>query len=158
MKKLLLAVIAIAMVAPAIAKTKKKKKHIVNSAITSVQMHRTACYGRCPDYTIELNKDGMATYTGIRFVDDSGIYKKDIGTTKTMAIINQLIAYRVDTCQKNYPNRIPDVPGIIYVINYKDSTKTIFNANWGPQFLKDVATDMDNVGKKTDKTWKKVKK
>lgn len=120
-------------------------------------MHRTACYGRCPDYTIELNKDGNATYTGIRFVKDSGVYKKNIGSAQTMSVINKLLENHVDTCTDKYINRIPDLPGIVYTITYKDSVKKIFNANWGPQYLKDIATDMDNVGKPTGKTWKKVK-
>jgi hypothetical protein len=32
--------------------------------ITSVVMHRSACYGTCPVYTVELTAAGSVTYTG----------------------------------------------------------------------------------------------
>ncbi len=156
MKKILLAVIAMSLLAPAFALSKKKKKN-VKSPITSVTLHRTACYGKCPEYTITLHKDGTVTYTGIRNVPDSGTYKKNIGSAKTMAIINELIGYKVDTCSKMYNNRIPDLPGIMYTINYKDSVKKIYSAEWGPTYLKKVAAEIDGVGKKTDNSWKKAK-
>ena len=161
MKKLAFVILAAITVAPLLSwgvKVKKKKSAVNNSPIVSVTMRRTTCFGRCPDYSIELNKDGTATYKGMRFVKDSGTFRKNIGTTKTMNIINQLIAYRADTCSNVYDNRIPDLPGIIYTINYKDSTKRIMNANFCPHYLTELAIDMDNIGKKTDKTWKMVKK
>ncbi len=157
MKKIILAILATVTLAPAFA-TSKIKKPASNSPIVSVTVQRTACYGKCPEYTIQIDANGYATYTGTRNMKMLGTYKKKIGTTKTMAIINQLIAYKVDTCRKIYDNRIPDLPGIQYFIQYKDSVQKIYSAEWGPQYLKDVATDMDNLGRNPNKTWTKVKK
>lgn len=160
MKKFFLAVVALTIVAPVFAKhkkTKKKKKAPTASAIRSVSMHRTACFGRCPEYKIELNSSGIATYTGIRFVEDSGVYTKNIGTAKSMEIIGQLITYHVDTCRRMYESRITDVPDVYYTITYKDSVKKIFNANWGPIYLREIAQQMDEIGKVHDNSWKKAR-
>ena len=73
-----------------------------------------------------------------------------------MEVINQFKTYRIDTCKDEYDNRIPDIPGIIYTIKYKGSIKTIYNAHFGPQFLKTLAEAMDAAGKKSDNTWKKI--
>jgi hypothetical protein len=124
--------------------------------IISVNMHRTACFGRCPDYTIEISKNGTATYTAIRFNTDTGIYKKNIGTKKARAILKEFATYRVDTCREMYENRIPDLPGIYYIIKYQGRTQKIANANFGPAFLKSMAEEMDKIGKKEGKGWKKT--
>ncbi len=157
MKKIILGILATISLAPSFA-TNKTKKQVNNSPIVSVTIQHTACYGKCPEYTIQIDADGYATYTGTRNMKQLGTYKKKIGTTKTMAIINQMIAYKVDTCSKMYNNRIPDLPGLQYAIQYKDSVHKIYSAEWGPQFLKQVANDMDKLGRYPDKTWTKVKK
>lgn len=156
MKKITLLIFAIIISGAAIAKHKHKKKQSSGNAITSVSMRRTACYGRCPEYTIEINENGMATFTGIRFTPDTGTFRKNIGASKAIEIINQFETYRADTCQNGYRNRIEDLSGLILTINYKDSTKTIRNANFGPIFLRQLGQAIDAAGKKTDDSWEKV--
>ena len=119
-------------------------------------MHRTACFGRCPDYMIEINNSGVVTYTAIRFCEDTGVFKKDIGASKAREIIDQFTTYKVDTCKDIYESRIQDVPGMVMTIKYKTTTKIIRDANFGPFFLQRLAEAIDAVGKKTDDTWKKV--
>lgn len=160
MKKLTLVILMLTTVAGAFAKTaKKKKKQAPAGDIVSVSMHRTVCFGQCPDYTIDINKDGTATYTGRMFVHDTGIFRKNIGKQKAGEIIALFKTYRVDTCSERYENRIPDLPGLNITINYKKSKKQVFNCDWGPAFLKEIAASMDESGKKPeglDATWKKI--
>lgn len=158
MKKTFLVILILAATSSVFAaRHKKAKKHTSKSNIISVSMHRTACFGRCPDYIIELSSDGMATYTGIRFTQDSGVYTKNIGTAATNKLMNDLTAYRIDTCQATYPQRITDVPGIYYIIQYKNGRKQqIANANFGPVFLKEIALRMDSLVK-VDASWTKDK-
>ena len=54
-----------------------------------VQMRRTACFGRCPIYNVELYKNGRLKYTGVRFVKDSGVYEKNIGAAAAEKIFNE---------------------------------------------------------------------
>ncbi len=134
---------------------KNKKKQQKPNEILSVGMHRTVCFGRCPDYKIEIDNEGMATYTAIRFNDDTGIFKKNIGKKKAKEIIDMFVQYRVDTCKEMYENRIPDLPGLNITINYRKGKKTIYNAGFGPAFLGEIAGTIDEAGIKKDNTWKK---
>jgi hypothetical protein len=157
MKKAILVIFLLVSCPAVFAKPHKqhKTRKPVNGII-SVTMHRTPCYGRCPDYTIELNKDGSVIYTGIRFTADSGAFTKYIGA-KAGEIINMLSADRVDTCKNRYMNRMQDMPGVNFTIRYKDSSKYIQNAQFGPAYLRLLATTMDSEGKKTDSIgWKKT--
>lgn len=158
MKKLTFLALVLITLAPLLSwGIKKKKRRQNNSPILSVSMQRTGCYGKCPEYKIEMDKNGNVTYTGIRNVKDSGVYKKNIGYPATMAIINKLNENKIDTCSNKYRNPIPDLPGIIYTVTYKDSVKRIFSAEWGPHYLKETAEEIDAIGKPTNKTWKKVR-
>ena len=136
---------------------KHKKKTKTTNSITSLAMRRTACFGRCPDYSIEVNQDGTATYTARMFNQDTGTFTKKIGTVKAMEILAQAAAYHIDTCRNRYESRAQDLPGLMYTIRYKDSTKMIQNANFGPAMFRKLAETMDGlVNKKVDNSWKKI--
>jgi hypothetical protein len=142
---------------PAIgARHKHEKRHRHNGNITSVSVLHPGCYGRCPQYSIEINSDGMMTYTALRFNPDTGIFEKKISPEKAMELINQFTTYRVDTCQNIYKTRVPDISGLVITIQYNDSTKTIRDANFGPYFLKQLANSIDQLGIKDDSTWRKT--
>jgi hypothetical protein len=156
MKKILLLIACVLIGITSFSKHKNKKKQGLNEII-SVKMNRTGCYGKCPTYSIEINCDGSLIYIGQRFTTDTGQFKKTIGKNAALEIINQFVSWRVDTCLERYPNRIPDLPGIFYAIRYQDTTKFIYNANWGPGYLKLLASKMDKLGMKTDSTgWEKL--
>ena len=157
MRKIIFIILLVAASVAAIAMPHKhKRKAGIDNHILSVSMRRTACYGRCPDYTVTINKDGTVTYYG-RLFTDTGTFTKSLGYKKGQEIINEFYEYRVDTCSDVYEKRIADLPGVIFTVRYKTHTKTISNANFGPVFFTRLATDMDNAGKKTDDTgWQKV--
>lgn len=135
---------------------KKKKKTRSSQAaqpvIRSAAMSRTACFGTCPVYTIELFSDGLLKYTGRANVPFTGIYEKRIPAAEVMTLLQELNSYRPDTCQNKYELRIADLPNIYYTITYKDSVKKIANADMGPMFFKEMATEFDRIGK-ADASW-----
>jgi len=158
MKKLALVILLVAVAIAAFAEhNKHKKKAIAANNITSVSLRHTACYGRCPIYSIEVNKNGIATYTATRFNLDTGVFTKNIGVTKAMGIINQFNIYKVDTCKDRYDSRVPDLPGTILTIKYDSTTKTILDASAGPPILAKLRAMMDSlITKKLDDTWQKI--
>ena len=155
MKKLVLLALAFLIFCSAQAKHRKHKKSGKPlNKIETIKMQRTACYGRCPTYIIELNKNGLAYYTAYRFTADSGVFEKYIGEKRAGEIFDQAINSNIDTCQNVYPMRIPDLPGLIFTIKYTDSTKIINNANFGPAVLRKLADALDSLpNKKVDETW-----
>jgi len=154
-KSILIIVLLLAFTQLASAMYKKKKKVQKTSTITFVSMHRTACFGRCPDYTIEIHADGTAKYFGYMFTQHQGVYEKKLSNAQVAALFGRFEYYRVDTCQDNYVMRISDIPGIVLDIEYNGNTKKINNAHFGPPFLKELAREVDNTAN-INSSWKKI--
>jgi hypothetical protein len=142
---------------------KKKRKQVKKTTsavqaklnIKSVLMGRSACFGKCPTYTIEIFETGMLRYTGKSFVEYEGVYEKNMGKEQATKLISEFSALRPDTLKYLYEKRIPDLPGVYYFISYPDSLQKVLNADAGPEFLKDWAKKFDEIGK-ADDSWKKV--
>jgi hypothetical protein len=125
-------------------------------SINKVSMHRTACFGKCPTYSLEINKNGSVTYTSIRFTKFEGIYTKKFSIDKVKNIFLQVNLLKLDTCQNEYEQIIADLPGLNFNIDYTNAKKQIVNAHFGPKFLKRLAMNIDKEFS-IDSTWKKIK-
>ena len=125
------------------------------NTLNYVGMERTACFGRCPAYLIELFPDGKVRYTSRSFTEYEGIYEKNVGSAKTLEIIGEFKKLRVDTCSDNYESLIQDLPGLVYYFKFGEKEKRIYNANFGPTYFRVMADKIDQFGL-PDNTWKKV--
>ena len=159
MRKIALGILLLVVCISAFAKqSKHKKKSLPANEIVSVSLFHSACYGRCPVYTIEVNKNGIATYTATLFNPDTGVFTKNIGVAKATEVINRFNAYRVDTFQDRYASRFTDMPGTVFTIKYKSSpTKKIIDESAGPPALIQLRVMMDSVviTRKVDNSWHK---
>lgn len=164
MKKIVASLLALTIAVSAMGtyKTmyKKKKKAVkqktsvvVNSTnIKSVLMGRSACYGQCPSYTIEVFENGLLRYTGKDFVEKKGVFEKKISAAEAIGFLKDFNTLKPDTLHHMYETRIADLPGIYYFINYPDSVKRVMNADAGPRILIDWAKKFDEFAK-IDDTW-----
>lgn len=160
MRKIVLVVLSFVMISPLFAMQRKHKKtKKTTNDIVSVEVYHTACFGRCPEYTIKVDKNGVVTYTGIRFTEDSGVFEKKIGKTKAEEILNHFKNAQVDTCKDRYESRIQDLPGVIMTIQYPSRSKRIINAHFGPPILKGLTNVVDKTWDKQNNPagWKSVK-
>jgi len=133
-----------------------------NADLKYVQMWRTACFGKCPDYKLELYSDGLLRYTG-RLFTDTGIYEKNIGAARAKELLKEFSEKGLDTLKAQYEVRVSDLPGINYIFKYGTTTKEVRNAEYGPYFLRAMANSFDKFVKeeegaipKMDGTWKKI--
>ncbi len=160
MKKIALVILLFATALASFARQAKKKK-LCKKDIVSVSIHRTVCFGQCPEYEVAINRDGTVTYTAKRFTPDTGIFEKKISKEEAGQIMDMIVQYRVDTCTEMYENRIPDLPGLNYTITYrrKKRVQKIFNSSFGPHYLLQIAEAMEAIGKKPENAgteWKKT--
>ncbi len=142
----------------ACAQSKKTSKNDATAlrSMTAVRMDRGACFGRCPVYSIELRRDGNARYYGKNFTQHQGIWEKNIGADKAVALLRQFETARVDTCKNMYDVPVSDLPGLYYRFDYADkSTKNINNANFGPRILGTLGQSLDEAVQ-VDNTWRKI--
>lgn len=152
MKKYISVITAIVLIALTACAQKKSTKA---SSITYLKMERTACFGRCPAYMVEVYKTGLVRYTGRQFTEYTGVYEYNIGSKKAQSLFKQFAEKRVDTCKEVYDNNIPDLPGLNYGITINGKTKEIMNAPFGPKFLQLLSGEVDKVAK-PGVGWKKV--
>lgn len=132
-----------------------QKKAAKSPAFSYIKMERTACFGRCPSYMVEVYKNGLVRYTGRQFTDNLGVYEYNIGTQKAQNLFKQFTQKRADTCKEFYDNNIPDLPGLHYgfIINGKE--RKISNAGFGPKYLETLSQEVDKVAK-PGIGWKKI--
>ena len=140
-----------------------QKKTASTTGIDYLQMRRSACFGRCPVYKIEIYKDGLVRYTGERYMADTGIYEKRIAAAEAQRLLNLFTAKGVDTLKKEYQMTIADLPGIHYSFRYNGKTKDVRNAEFGPFYLREMANEIDKLVRKSpndlpevDNSWKQI--
>lgn len=132
----------------------QKKTTSKAPTLTYLRIHRTVCFGRCPSYSIEVYANGLVRWSGLNFTDHQGVYEKKFSKSTTQKYLKQFAAYRPDTCSDEYNVLISDIPGLNYSFNYNNDSKDIFNAHFGPDFLKVYATSLDNAFH-VDRSWKR---
>lgn len=140
---------------PAAGKTATTKVSKTAPSISYMSMERTACFGKCPTYTVEVYNTGLVRYTSRMFTEYEGVYEKNVGATHAQSLLSQFSQNRIDTCSERYDSYIQDLPGIIYVFKYGKTTKKIMNAEFGPDYLQKLSKQVDELAK-VDNTWKKI--
>lgn len=123
--------------------------------IKSVLMGRSACFGTCPAYSIEIFETGKVRYVGKSHVEHVGTYEKIISKNDAVNFLNEFAAIRPDTLKYLYKQRIADLPGFYYFISYADSVKKVINAEEGPELLREWSLRFDRYNT-VDDSWKKV--
>ncbi|MCC6186927.1 MAG: hypothetical protein IT256_07230 [Chitinophagaceae bacterium] len=134
--------------------TKQKDESVNTTNIKSVLMGRSACFGKCPTYSIEVFENGLIRYTGKDFVAKIGNYEKMIPAVNAIGFLKEFNTLQPDTLHYMYETKIADLPGIYYFITYPDSVKRVINADAGPRILRDWALKFDSLSK-VDDIWVK---
>lgn len=126
--------------------------------ITSIEIHRGNCFGKCPDYRLTVTETGKATYVGRRFSDYPGTYEGQVNVKEVVGVFNEFKRYRVDTCSERY-KPLPDIAGLEITIIYKGGREQLIrNANspFAPSFLKGLAEEIDRIAPLDVTAWKKT--
>lgn len=117
--------------------TSKLKKYDLSShGISQIGLQKTACYGRCPSFTVIINKDGSVYYSGQSNVEKVGEFTGQL----PVYLLNDLFAYineiHYQKLQDTYSSRITDHASVYTMVKYEDKQKVIKNyANTGPLTL-----------------------
>jgi hypothetical protein len=86
---------------------------------------KTACYGRCPTYKVEVFRDGKVSFEGIRFVDNVGMFEKKISRKKVKALIATLRQANFWELEDEYDSNISDLPSVITTCVQNGQEKTV---------------------------------
>ena len=112
-----------------------------------ISLQRTACFGSCPIYKIEIFSDGSGIYTGTRFVKNIGFTKFSLSEKQLNLILKQAEAIGFTNLKEDYSEHISDLPTTF--IQIKD--KKIRNYTGAPKMLKNLENLIDQLYQKAIK-------
>ncbi len=112
-----------------------------------ISLQRTACFGTCPIYKIEIFSDGSGIYTGTRFVDNIGVTKFNLSETQINLILTQAETIGFTRMKEEYSEPISDLPTTF--IQIKD--KKIRDYTGAPKTLRQLETLIDQLYEKAVK-------
>ena len=106
-----------------------------------ISLQRTACFGTCPIYKIEIFSDGSGIYTGTRFVENIGVTKFSLSETQLNLILTKAEAISFANMKEEYSEPISDLPTTF--IQIKD--KKIRDYTGAPKTLKNLENLIDQL-------------
>ena len=112
-----------------------------------ISLQRTACFGTCPIYKIEIFSDGSGIYTGTRFVENIGVTKFSLSETQLNLILTKAEAIGFTNMKEEYSEPISDLPTTF--IQIKD--KRIRDYTGAPKTLKNLENLIDKLYQKSVK-------
>jgi TonB family protein len=119
------------------------------SKITSLIMERTSCFGKCPAYQVEIKSNGDVFYLGIKDAEFDGSIKGKLSMAEFAKLKNKYMKYEFLKLPSQYKVKASDLSKVHLTMTVNGKTKSIRNANEGPQYLIDLAEDIQTlVGKK----------
>lgn len=136
MKPLLAAVLLFAASAPALAQ---------ESPYTRIFMERTACYGTCPVYSVELRENGSVTYTGTQYVRVSGTRRWTVDAQAVQSLARDMARAGFFDWKDEYTAPVMDLPTTYVTLTAGGRTKKIKDHLGAPPALKEIEARIDAV-------------
>jgi len=81
----------------------------------AVQIERTACFGTCPIFVMNINNKGDVDYNGVKFVKNEGQFAKKLPNATFKTIVEQVQNSKVWELKESYDNQgISDLPSLVF--------------------------------------------
>lgn len=90
--------------------------------------YRSACFGTCPSYSIEIYNSKKVQYEGFHYVEPIGKVTSTISSEEIKELKKQYAALQIDTHQNLYPIGVPvpqDIPSMVVTSNINGVSKQI---------------------------------
>jgi TonB family protein len=113
--------------------------------VSEVSMQRTACFGRCPEYNVELTLSGKLTYTGLRHTDRTGTYVAELPAKVMTKFFREISRYKLSVLKPSYKMISTDLPGMHLDFIISGRQKSIRQAESGPAYLSVIGKKIDSL-------------
>jgi len=124
------------------------KKYINADTIISmpiISMKRTACYGTCPQYTVNIYNDGLIQYRGKMFVDKIGCFTSFLSDENIDVLKSSLKRIDFFSLEPEYISPITDIPSVIINVNIDARKHQVIDRILGPDELKQFQSEIDAI-------------
>lgn len=100
---------------------------------------REACYGKCPEYVLELFTDGRVQFTGIAHIKPIGVFETYVDKSKLVELLSLAESIRFFDLADQYPAswqaEMSEFPVMTHFIQYQGQRHTIRNRHDSPDGL-----------------------
>ena len=130
MLRLVVALSGVALISCAPATTASEKgalPGITDRSSLRITLVRTACYGACPVYGVEIQGDGTVTYCGLRFVKEVGERTGHVGDVELSGLVERFHKGDFFALKEEYDGAITDQPEYRVTITYDGKEKSVID-------------------------------
>lgn len=117
-------------------------------------LKKTACYGQCPVFTLNIYTDGTVKFEGKMFTEKIGLYKNHISKEEINKLINKFINDGFFDLEDEYTSEMTDLPTTYISFNHNGKTKTIKDYYGSPEKLKILENTINSYRKLEN--WTKI--
>jgi hypothetical protein len=123
---------------------KRAQEELSDSVFARIQ--RTACFGRCPIYTLTVYESGYTEYHGEKWVDKEGKFTTTISREKMQALRERANEIGYFSLNNEYDSPyVTDLPSTITTLRHEEDFKTIVNRYQGPEKLREFEEFFDEL-------------
>lgn len=151
--KLLMYSFFVLLLAPCNAKKAVKTAEQDNSKAV-ITFQTTACFGRCPIYTLTINGENKtATFMGVQNTEKIGTYTKSISKKELDELITAFEGAKFMSLENEYMGPITDFPVKITTYTNNGQTKKIKTRSNVPEEITNLEKRLIEIG--NSEGWKK---
>lgn len=121
---------------------------------TEIEMRTTACFGRCPVYTIKINGQGGASFNGKMFTEKEGRHTKRFAAGEVNALIREFEKADFWSFENEYTAEVTDLPTTYLIFKHDGQQKKIKMYYGYPDKLKELAGYVEKAAE--SEGWEKV--
>ncbi len=126
-----------------------------NNSKVVIIFQTTACFGRCPIYTLTINgESNTATFIGERDTEKIGTYTRSISEKELSVFVKAFEDSNFNSLNDEYPGTITDFPYKYITYTNNGKTKKIKERSGAPKELTDLEKLLSNYANSED--WKKT--
>ncbi|MBP6625241.1 MAG: energy transducer TonB [Chitinophagaceae bacterium] len=116
---------------------------IAQQKISSIEMERTPCFGKCPSYIIRINANGQVYYYGKKNTSYNGKRNGKLPMVEVRKLFSAFEKYKLTSLSGVYKPLASDLSHINYQFVINKKSKQIKNADAGPVYLSKLSKQMD---------------
>ena len=110
----------------------------------SIRLGRTACFGTCPTYTVELGGNGAVRFRGEKFVALPGEHHASVAAGDVRALFERFRQADFFRLYDTYRADITNSPAYVLTLRYDGRAKTVLDYVGMAKGMPDVVTDLEN--------------
>ena len=108
-------------------------------------LQRTPCFGKCPAYTVRIDADGSAHYTGRSNAPREGEFSGRVDKATMQALYDRASAIGFFAFQDKYDGPVTDLPSTIIRVNANGADKKVVGRVDTPRAFKPFAAFADSL-------------